>query len=176
MADVTSDPGSLQHLHDIVLPAPVPWWPPAPGWYALAIIMVAVLVGLAIRWAYHHRSNRYRREALAELEVVYRTVQSPGNRAAALENMAVLIKRVALISFGRSKVASLSGDPWRRFLADVGRTEALTPEIRRLMDKVLSGRVDDAALTDEAVRQLFEAARSWIHGHRLSPEAKGIAC
>ena len=30
-----NDPGSLQNLNDIVLPAPVPWWPLAPGWWVL---------------------------------------------------------------------------------------------------------------------------------------------
>ena len=25
--------GSLDRLHDIVTPAPAPWWPPAPAWF-----------------------------------------------------------------------------------------------------------------------------------------------
>ena len=28
-----NDAGSLQNLNDIVVPEPVAWWPPAPGWY-----------------------------------------------------------------------------------------------------------------------------------------------
>ena len=38
-----SDPGSLDRLHDIVSPPPAPWWPPAPGWYALGLIVLLLL-------------------------------------------------------------------------------------------------------------------------------------
>ena len=37
-----SDPGSLQNLHDIVVPGPAAWWPPAPGWYVLAAVALSV--------------------------------------------------------------------------------------------------------------------------------------
>jgi hypothetical protein len=39
-----NDAGSRQKLNDIVVPAPVPWWPPAPGWYVLLGISLAALV------------------------------------------------------------------------------------------------------------------------------------
>ena len=45
-----SDPGNLQNLNDIVLPVPAHWWPPAPGWYVLAGLLLAVLALLALRW------------------------------------------------------------------------------------------------------------------------------
>ena len=47
-----NDPGSLQNLNDIVVPGPVAWWPPAPGWYVLAAFALA---GLA--WLGWHREN-----------------------------------------------------------------------------------------------------------------------
>jgi hypothetical protein len=35
---------NLDRLHDIVVPAPVPWWPPAPGWYV--VLTVALIIAL----------------------------------------------------------------------------------------------------------------------------------
>ena len=40
------DPGSLQNLNDIVAPAPVAWWPPAPGWWMLAALLATLLLPL----------------------------------------------------------------------------------------------------------------------------------
>ena len=40
----TGDPASLQNLNDIVALGPVPWWPPAPGWY----FVIAVVTGLLL--------------------------------------------------------------------------------------------------------------------------------
>ncbi|OEU81647.1 MAG: hypothetical protein BA873_04010 [Desulfobulbaceae bacterium C00003063] len=38
-----SDPASLENLHDIIPPQPIPWFPPAPGWYALGISVLLLL-------------------------------------------------------------------------------------------------------------------------------------
>ena len=36
---MTPDPYSLDNLRDIVEPASIPWWPPAPGvWLLLALV------------------------------------------------------------------------------------------------------------------------------------------
>ena len=62
---MSPDPTSLDRLHDIVAPPPVPAWPPAVGWYwviATGAVAAVYLVLLALsRW----QKNRYRREALA---------------------------------------------------------------------------------------------------------------
>ena len=39
-----NDPGSLQNLNDIVMPAPVGLWPPAPGWYVVFAVGLALAV------------------------------------------------------------------------------------------------------------------------------------
>ncbi|MCP4008906.1 MAG: DUF4381 family protein, partial [Proteobacteria bacterium] len=64
---MSGDPASLANLNDIILsPAPT-WWPPAPGWYVLAVGLAMVLVWSVYRWSVLYRRNRYRRAALAEL-------------------------------------------------------------------------------------------------------------
>ena len=50
---MTPDPTSLERLHDIVLPPPVPWWPPAPGWYWVMGLLGALL--LLVEWAAYAR-------------------------------------------------------------------------------------------------------------------------
>ncbi|MGD2138441.1 MAG: DUF4381 family protein, partial [Gammaproteobacteria bacterium] len=56
---VADDPlAALRPLHP---PAPVEWWPPAPGWWVLGVLLLALL-GLA--WWYH-RTSAVRRAALA---------------------------------------------------------------------------------------------------------------
>ena len=65
-----SDAGSLQNLNDIVVPGPVDWWPPAPGWYVLGAIALIVFVVLAVRQWRRWQGNRYRRQAMLELSAI----------------------------------------------------------------------------------------------------------
>ena len=64
---MTTDPYSLDNLHDIVEPASIPWWPPAPGvWLLLALVAVWTVAGLGLWWV-HWRRQAYRRAGLREL-------------------------------------------------------------------------------------------------------------
>ena len=93
------DPTSLQNLRDIVEPAPVPWWPPAVGWWILLVVVAAFAVWLASRaWRRRH-ANAYRRAALKELRSATNPVE-----------IAEILKRTALCAFPRTAVASLSGE------------------------------------------------------------------
>ncbi|MGB5726303.1 MAG: DUF4381 domain-containing protein, partial [Thiogranum sp.] len=52
------NPGSELPLRDIHLPDPLSWWPPAPGWWLLLTLLVAIaLLG-------GYLLHRYRRNAL----------------------------------------------------------------------------------------------------------------
>ena len=103
------DPASLANLRDIVTPPPVPWWPPAPGWWfllsALGLIAVLVAVHGWRRW----RADAYRRAALRELCA-----------AESVASIAELLKRAALAASPRTQVASLTGSAWVKWLAETG--------------------------------------------------------
>jgi hypothetical protein len=115
---VNSDP--LAQLRDIHLP---PWpavWPPAPGWWVLALLIVgfgATFIGLAYR--YYYRRRRRQRAIIAALHLArdnYAVQDAP--RFAA--EVSMLLRRVALTRFPQRQIAGLSGTAWLDFLDRTG--------------------------------------------------------
>jgi Domain of unknown function (DUF4381) len=148
---------SLDRLHDVIVPAPVPWWPPAPGWVVIGFLLALVFVYWLIRGVRHWQSNCYRREALELLE----TVHDSG------VELATLIKRVALSVYPRARVASLTGDQWLSFLDQTGRTDAFTKGSGRWIARLAYEPQLIASLPDAERRGLIAAVRDWITRHRV---------
>ena len=55
----------LAALHPLREPVAIGWWPPAPGWWLLAGLVLAALLALAWYALRRYRANAYRRQALA---------------------------------------------------------------------------------------------------------------
>lgn len=170
------DAASLDRLHDIIVPPPVPWWPPATGWIVLAIgVFVIAMIGtlwLTMRW----HGNRYRRQANAELQRLAPSLTEPIQRAAAVVAIAQVLKRVALSIYSRDRVASLSGVEWVQFLNATcpaatfrGATENLL--VRGPYDPRFAG----TASADD-VSNLLATARRWVAHHRSTlAKDEGVA-
>jgi uncharacterized protein DUF4381 len=139
-------------LHDFFQPSPPSWMPQTLGWYVVFALVILLLAWVAWRaWA-RWRRNRYRREALRELDRV------DGSAIPAL------LKRTALAAWPRGTVASLSGDPWLRFLeAHSGSNSFSNGPGRLLFDLAYRG----ARLTSEEERALRQVAGDWIRRHHV---------
>jgi hypothetical protein len=161
----------LSELADIHLPDAVPFWPPAPGWWVLA-----ALVLLALALLYRHQIARLflRRRlasALRELDSAYRLFQAAPERNAAglqlLQTFNAVLKRVALVHFRDPAVPGLNGRAWLRFLdaqmhgADftVGVGQVLADGIYR---PVFNADVD----------ALHALCRRWVEQAYLQPKQK----
>jgi len=144
----------LDNLQDIVTPPPAPWWPPAPGWYLVALLLVLLSGWLVWRAVEHYRSNCYRREALATLDRV--------DSSAALPE---LLKRTALSAWPREVVASLSGEAWHSLLDRSGNTTVFSDQLGPLLDNLAYD--PQADLDPESVMCLKQAVRQWIIHHKV---------
>jgi hypothetical protein len=153
---MNADPVSLDNLHDLVMPVPVPWWPPAPGWVIVSAALVMVLAWWLIRAIRHWQKNSYRREALALL----------GQIDGAGAELPTLIKRVALSAYPRERVASLTGEQWLAFLDQTGQTDAFTAGAGRWLARLAYEPQLTASLSTIELNGLRAAARDWILRHQ----------
>jgi hypothetical protein len=171
MSAAPADPTSLEHLYDIIMPAPVPWWPPAPGWDVVGGVAVVLAVWAAWRWWRRWQAAAYRRAALAELQRLKARTADEAQRALALQEVPVLVKRTALAAFPRQAVASLSGTAWLEFLDHTGHTHAFTHGRGQLLPALSYDPHTASRLDTQDIEELFSVVSSWMRRHSMAPES-----
>ncbi len=104
----------LQDIHSAGQPG---WWPPAPGWWVLAIILLLVLAFVlrkTVRWLSVRRRRKAWLSALEDLNREYDPVQQPHEYLAGLNR---LFRAVAVKAFPGTACARLQGEQWVAFIA-----------------------------------------------------------
>ena len=151
---MTDDPGNLNRLQDIVMPDPAPWWPLAPGWYVVGAIILAAVTYVSVRAVRKYRANAYRRAGLASLESTTTDAE-----------VSSVMKRVAMVAFGRNEVASLSGVPWCEWLEHHGG-----PPMGEAQRAALVGGIYGEDRSSGSSLKAYAA--SWIQSHSVSEETQ----
>lgn len=163
---MSGDAASLTRLHDILTPPPVPWWPPAKGWYVLAALLLILTVLGLLRWWRHRGAEFYRHQALAEIRALQTLSAQPQQRAEALAALSGLLKRTALAAYPRHRVAALSGPAWWRFLDESAGMKEFSDGIGELLEKIVHGAAPADAADAERLADGFAAASRWVRQHR----------
>jgi ABC-type nickel/cobalt efflux system permease component RcnA len=101
-------------LIDIPLPQEVSLLPQTWPSRVAIVLIVGLAVWAIFRLVHRYRANRYRREALSELDRMRRMPDAPPDRLAA--QLAVLVRRTALAVFPRETIVPLTGTAWLAFL------------------------------------------------------------
>ena len=178
------DPAALlETLRDIQMPAEIPWWPPALGWW---LLFGAALLGyLAWRYEWHTRWRRTSRiappvaadtAAFRELERVRAAFAADGDVKALAVALSVLLRRVAMESVSRDQAAALTGEPWLEWLdAQVGGNTFSAGLGHALVDAPYRAPADVADQVDgDALLQICE---KWImqmfHANVSNDAARG---
>lgn len=143
---MTTNAPTLNDLNDIVMPASVTAWPPAPGVWAILLIACCVAAFVLVRRINAYRKNAYRRAALDELKHV--------DSAPA---MAEILKRVCIQAGGRETVVPLQGETWFQWLEAEGGFK-LSEKVKINLENVYS----DQPVETSELRPFVE---QWIRGH-----------
>lgn len=99
----------------LIEPAPVSFHFGAPGWYVVLLLLVAAVLTVVYYCRRYYRRRRYRRLALRQLRQLETTYDQQDVRQLIYQaNM--LLKKVAMLRYGREQTASLRPDNWRLFL------------------------------------------------------------
>ncbi|MDG2224484.1 MAG: DUF4381 domain-containing protein [Rubripirellula sp.] len=151
-----TDPTSLDRLHDIVVPDPIPWWPPTPVWYVIAIFALLVIAGVMYRLWNRWHSNAYRRAAVRELA-----------QADSVLAIGQLLRRAALACSPRTTIATLGGGEWVDWL--VKRVDVPMPESVR--EQLIKGVYERPSSADD-LSALRQYASDWIQRHPDSTESE----
>lgn len=150
-------PQLLDLMHDPVVPEVVSWWPQTQGWWILGVWLIAVAGIVIVQWVQWFRRNRYRREALARLEMLEGRLKTTSENVAG--EVATLLKRTALAAYPRNEVADLFGPQWAEFLVNsCGSDPVVEGSATALAQAAYRQNADSAAL--------IEPARRWIRIHR----------
>lgn len=146
--------GLINQLAEVPQPPPVPMVPQTLGWLVLALMCLAALGLWGLRLLRRHRANAYRRAAL-------RALAAAGDDAA---EISAILKRAAMVAYGRRRVAGLSGADWLAFLAETAPKAGFAS--RGAAFGSATYRCDppppDPALT--------ELAQAWLRQHRPSAD------
>ncbi len=151
-------------LRDIHV-APANWWPPAPGWWLLAALLVLMGVSL-LAWRRRRTRRMPLRIAMGELDALARGYARDGDAAYALDGASRLARRIARrIEPG---VASRTGEAWRDFVHRYARDA----HARAVLDRWLDTRFRPTSDLD--VAGLLEVLRAWCRA-ALRRRARHVA-
>ena len=116
----------LANLKDIHLPPAISWWPPAPGWWILGIIIFSIFIFIIIILYRIYKRRMPKVEALRILKNLQRQSSKNNNELKKLRELSQLLRRTALSIYSQEEVASLQGTEWLEFLDKTGQTNVFT--------------------------------------------------
>lgn len=117
------NPESLvNRLRDIRELDTIPWWPPGPGWWLLAVA-VGLLTLVLVKWHpvtatwSKRRILFWQRAATRQLRALRQRIGTTPAKDLASE-FSELLRRIAMARCGRESCAGLSGRTWLSWLRD----------------------------------------------------------
>jgi hypothetical protein len=103
-------------LRDLHLPEAIGWWPLAPGWWFVIVLVLGALGYLFHFYRKHRSHGAARRRALRQLDALTTQFQQHGNAVAFSSELSELLRRTMLAYAPRSDVAGLTGEDWLKWL------------------------------------------------------------
>ncbi len=159
------DPTELP-LRDIHLPAPISWWPLAPGWWLVLITAVVAAIAAVLYWKWRQR-RRVRRSALSELKDIELRFSEHRDTHRLAQELSRLARRAALATDPSRAGAAETGAAWRERLDALSTTGSTDEVIKTALERAPYRPAE--SIDGDALLQAF---RPWLAGLRIPGTAK----
>lgn len=149
----------LSQLRDIHIPPPEGFWPPAPGWW-IVLLLVIGLAGAVTVWIHRRRQkNAWYRTARRELD---RLADRGAGTSQWFEELNALLKQSALARYPDRQPQALTGSGWVDFLLETSPADpvASRPVVTAMAESCY--QPSPTCTPEEAIR----FARVWIGGQK----------
>jgi hypothetical protein len=150
-------------LRDIHLPDSVDFWPPAPGWWLLAVLLPLLI--FLCRYFYKRIRRQTAAKTAAKLLSAIRR-DSGADARQTLAALSALLRRVAISTAPRSDVASLRGEAWLSYL-DQSLPDA--PFSQGPGRCLADGHYRQTPPADAELEALFELCERWLKQQAKKP-------
>ncbi len=135
------------HLQPLYEPEAVPFTFDTLGWKVLGVVLVLLILVWGFKAIKKYKKNAHRRNALAVVE------QSPST-----ETIFVLLKQLAIETYGREKVGAMYGVSWFQFLDKTGKNVHFST----LQDAIQNSLYKNETPNKTTQEQIKSNAINWI--------------
>lgn len=145
-------------IGDILEPDPLPFTFETIGWKILGVLLLIVAIVLFYKWIKLYITNKYRREAIDQLQLIEAQETENQNK---INQLNIILKQVAIITFGRQQVAQLYGEDWLLFLDSKYKKGEFLKYANNFSDALYNNKTVDQATLNSIVK----LTKTWIREH-----------
>ena len=151
-------------LNDIHLPDSILWWPPAPGWWVLGVVLIIFLFLMLLLLPKLWRWLRYkpvRSLSLKEFYLIKQSHQQQADQKQTLQAITTLLRRTVMSKSGRIGHAGVVGDDWINQLNQMSQKDCFTQAQGELLKH---GRYQPAieGQNKADIDSLLQSCENWI--------------
>ena len=153
-------------LRDIHLPNSPNIWPPAPGWWLLATLLL-FLGGWFLFKIIAAKKRKKRLQAILDTlkPIEKKLLNQPDNKG--VSELNIFVRQLALMHFPQSKIASLSGYKWLTFLDESGKTKQFTQGAGKLLASA-PYLPDHTTIDKTQAKALLKVVKDWLKNREIA--------
>jgi hypothetical protein len=160
----------LDQLPPLHMPEPISFWPPAIGWWLLALFIIVLSVLVVRFFLKKKRKNQLRKVALLELNQYWSSYQSNHDTQSYLLALNRLLKKFVMQQYPNKNLHTLSGEQWISGLAELSPQSGINRDSAAILLSIYSKQLEKSEQLDKA-KQLANALHplllKWFKGLRL---------
>jgi len=151
-------------LRDIKLPPEPGFWPLAPGWWFLIVLLTILLLWLAIKWRKHVQRKKRWQEIDEQLSAIEFSFKQNKNKQVLLNETSEFLRRFVKFQLHQHQATSLPGNQWIDHLNNLQGGAAFTAFNESLTVGVFQQNHDFDA------QKLLQITRAFIKQQIMKPQ------